>query len=332
MARLRVALAGAGMVSRHHLLAWQKLDTAEVVAIADPDHERATARATEFGIPQTFAAVPAMLDAVRPAALDIAAPMALHAALVRAAADRGIDVMCQKPLAPTLAEAQALAADARGRIRLMVHENWRFRPHYREIARWLREERIGRRHAFRLEVLGSGVLPESPAAIPHGLQRQPFLAGMERLLVLELLVHHLDLLRCLLGPLELVHARLARISPAVRGEDTGVILLQADGAIGSIFASMAAYGRGRGGDELEILGERGRISFRDGTARLLAAAPETFTVPDDAYQQSYDATIAHFVAALRSGAPFETPPEVHLAALALVEGIYAAAAAAQPMM
>ena len=266
--RLRVAVAGAGMVSRHHLLAWRKLDAAEVVAIADPDRERARARVEEFGIAQAFADVPAMLDAVRPAALDIAAPMALHGALVRVAAARGIDVLCQKPLAPTHAEAQALAAEVCGLIRLMVHENWRFRPHYRRIARWLQAGRIGRPQAFRLDILGSGVLPESPGSVPHGLRRQPFLAGMERLLVLELLVHHLDLLRFLLGSLELVQARLARISPAVRGEDTGIVLLRTDRAIGSIFASMAAYGRGRGGDELEILGERGRISLRGGTAQL----------------------------------------------------------------
>jgi predicted dehydrogenase len=199
MARLRVALAGAGMVSRHHLLAWSRLETAEVVALADPDRARAAARAAEFGIGQVFDDVPAMLDGARPAALDVAAPMATHGALVRAAAARGIDVLCQKPLAPTLAEARALAAEVAGRIRLMVHENWRFRPHYRRIARWLHEERIGRPRAFRLDVLGSGVLPESPGSVPHGLLRQPFLAGMERLLVLELLVHHLDLLRFLLG-------------------------------------------------------------------------------------------------------------------------------------
>jgi predicted dehydrogenase len=115
----------------------------------------------------------------------------------------------------------------------------------------------------------------------------------------------------------------------VRGEDTGVVLLRAESAIGSIFASMAAYGRGRGGDALEILGERGRISFQGDTAQLAAPEPESLTIPpEDAYQQSYDATIAHFVDAIRNRAPFETGPEVHLAALELVERIYQAAAAA----
>ena len=48
-------------------------------------------------------------------AVDIASPRETHAALVEIAAARGIDVLCQKPLAPTLAEAEALAGRVAGR-------------------------------------------------------------------------------------------------------------------------------------------------------------------------------------------------------------------------
>ena len=48
---LRIGLLGAGMVSRHHLIAWAAIpDQARVVAIADPSPENAARRATEFGI------------------------------------------------------------------------------------------------------------------------------------------------------------------------------------------------------------------------------------------------------------------------------------------
>ena len=59
-------------------------------------------------------------------AVDVAAPREFHAEMVRMAARRGLAVLCQKPLAPTLAEAEALVAEVGGRCRLMVHENWRF--------------------------------------------------------------------------------------------------------------------------------------------------------------------------------------------------------------
>ena len=53
---LRIGLIGAGMVSRHHLIAWANIaDQASVVAVADPSADNAARRASEFGIPQTFA-------------------------------------------------------------------------------------------------------------------------------------------------------------------------------------------------------------------------------------------------------------------------------------
>ncbi|WP_065756599.1 Gfo/Idh/MocA family oxidoreductase [Bradyrhizobium paxllaeri] len=71
---LRIGLIGAGMVSRHHLIAWASLsDQARVVAIVDPLAENAARRATEFGISQTFADAEAMLSATELDAIDIAA-------------------------------------------------------------------------------------------------------------------------------------------------------------------------------------------------------------------------------------------------------------------
>src|SRR5687767_5509703 len=109
---LRVGLVGAGWVTQHHLHAWAALQgRATVVAIADPALDRAQARAQAFGIGAVHASAQAMLDAEQLDAIDIAAPRELHAPLVRLAAARGLPVLCQKPLAPTLAEAEALVAE-----------------------------------------------------------------------------------------------------------------------------------------------------------------------------------------------------------------------------
>ena len=62
---------------------------------------------------------------------------------IAAALARDIDVMCQKPLAPSLDEALGLARLVTPRARLMVHENWRFRPWYRELKRWLEAGDLG---------------------------------------------------------------------------------------------------------------------------------------------------------------------------------------------
>ena len=141
---IRVALAGAGMISWYHLVAWRKLgERVRLVAVCDPDLRRARQRADEFGIARVYQDAETMLAAEAIDALDVASPRETHAAWVEAAARRGIDVLCQKPLTPTLAEAETLVRKVEGKTRLMVHENWRFRPWYRALKRWIAEGDLG---------------------------------------------------------------------------------------------------------------------------------------------------------------------------------------------
>src|SRR6202047_5103512 len=84
---LRIGLIGAGMVSRHHLIAWADIaDRARVIAIADPSRENATRRADEFAISNIYADAEAMLAVSELDAVDIAAPRQFHAPLVRLSA------------------------------------------------------------------------------------------------------------------------------------------------------------------------------------------------------------------------------------------------------
>jgi predicted dehydrogenase len=175
--RLRIGLIGAGMVSRHHLIAWGDIaDQARVIAIADPSRENAARRADEFGISNIYADAEAMLGGTGLDAVDIAAPRQFHAPLVRLAAKHCLPVLCQKPLAPNLREAIELAAEVKDQTRLMVHENWRFRGYYRDAAAWLREDRIGNVKQAQLTLLTSGVLP-GPDGLRPALERQPFMRG-----------------------------------------------------------------------------------------------------------------------------------------------------------
>jgi predicted dehydrogenase len=322
---LRVGLIGAGMVSRHHLIAWAELkDQARVVAVADPSQENAARRAGEFGITATFRDAETMLAETELDAVDIAAPRAIHASLVRLAAAKGLPVLCQKPLAVDLKEATQLAAEVKDRIRLMVHENWRFRGYYRDAASWLRDGRIGNVKQAQLTLLTSGFLPGADGLRP-ALERQPFMRHEKRLLVAEVLIHHLDTLRMLLGPLRVTAAGLSRGCADLAGEDSAVIQLKAqDGANVTVFASFAANGFPAVQiDRLDVLGDKGSIRL-DGP--LLTCTGEN---PDERrydlaveYQGSYNRTIAHFVHALRDGTPFETAPDDNLETLKLVEDCY----------
>ena len=76
-----------------------------VVAICSPQLDQARALAAEFGVPATYDDAAALLAAERPDAVDIVTPDHTHAALAQLALEHGAAVICQKPMAPTLAEA-----------------------------------------------------------------------------------------------------------------------------------------------------------------------------------------------------------------------------------
>jgi predicted dehydrogenase len=325
---LHVALAGAGMISHYHLIAWRNLgERARVVAICDPDLKRAERRAEEFGIAHAYDRADAMLDAEAINALDVASPRETHASWVEAAAARGIDVLCQKPLTPTLAEAEALAERVRDRIRLMVHENWRFRPWYRLLSKWMAAGEVGEIFGGHLVMASSGFLPDENGRRPS-LVRQPFMQHEARLMLAEVLIHQLDVVRWLAGPLRVVSARAMHSISDIVGETLATVLLEtASGAPIVVSGTMAAPGYPpRTQDRLELYGRKATAVLAGTELSLLGPTPRRESYDFDAgYQASFDGVMVHFVECLASGAPFETRPEDNLETLRLVEHAYWAA-------
>ena len=222
MSRLRVATIGAGYFSAFHHDAWARIPEVELVAVCDADAGKAQAFAKRFRIPNTFTDVAAMLDAVGPDLVDIATPPATHLALIRETTSRRLPTICQKAFCRSLDEAEtAVGLAAAADTLLVVHENFRFQPWHQELKRQLDAGRIGELYqvSFRLRP-GDG---QGPGAY---LDRQPYFQEMERFLVHETAIHLIDVFRCLLGEPESVMARLTRLNPAIKGEDSGVMLLE----------------------------------------------------------------------------------------------------------
>jgi predicted dehydrogenase len=321
----RVAILGAGWVSAYHLEAWRRQNRrAEVVALADPDATARQSRAAEFGVASTYDSAEALLAKAEIDAVDICAPREVHARLVQLATARGLPILCQKPLAPTLAEAEQLVADVDGRTRLMVHENWRFRQTYRRLRAWLDAGYAGEIRHVQLELLSSGMIPDATGARP-AITRQPFFRTLDRLLVSEVLIHHIDTLRFLFGELELVHARLERSHDEIRGEDVASLLLQRrDGTPVAIVANLAVHGAPPlPKDHLHIFGADGTLLLNDG--QLYGAGRQELHEaydPVETYQGSYDSVIGHFLDCLESDSQFETSPADNLETLRIVEAAY----------
>lgn len=323
---LRIGLLGAGMISVHHLAAWSRIEEVSVVGIADSDINRARTRAEAFSIPAAFSSAEDLIAATRPDALDIATPVETHGPLCRLVAAHGIDILCQKPLAADHAEATAIVEDVGARVRFMVHENWRFRPSYRQVRAWLDNDRIGALRWASMCVESSGLLPDGAGRLP-ALERQPFLAMLPRLLVFEVLIHHVDVLQWLFGNLSVLAARLLRGSAAVRGEDTAAILFEtAQSAPVQLSASMTVAGAPAGiADHFVIVGSEGVIRLSPGSVEIRGRTVETREWSfEELYTASFEGALRAFVQGIRSGQIFETEASDNLRVLQVVDNIYEA--------
>lgn len=327
---LKGVMAGAGYFAQFHADAWRRIPEVDIAAIADPDQPRARDFAQRYGIPRVYAAVEEMIRAEEPDFLDIVTRPDTHLALTQLAASLGVDVICQKPMAPTMAECTAMVrAASEAGVRLLVHENWRWQPWYRESRRLLESGALG--EPFSVSFLmrtGDGRGPE-PYAV------QPYFRSMPRLLIYETLVHFLDTFRFLLGEIDSVFCETARINPVIAGEDAAWIQLHfRSGAHGLIDANRIsghappppAFG------ELRVECARA-VLFMDGYGRLAlqqhGEQPQAhgYAIPETGYKgDSVFAFQQHAAACLRAGAPCESEGQTYLRTVRLVEACYESAA------
>ncbi|MPZ11359.1 MAG: gfo/Idh/MocA family oxidoreductase [Kiloniellaceae bacterium] len=323
---LSAALLGAGMISLYHLRAWRAMGV-PVTAVCDPDRARAEERAREFGVDRIYTDAADLFEDGGFELADIAASVEAHDPLTRLAADHGVHVMLQKPMTRSVAEAEALVDYVGERVRFMVHENYRFRPHYMTVRRWIDEGRIGRPRHAAITVRGSGLCPR-PDGEPFLVERQPYLRQFDRNLVFETMIHHLDVLRLLVGPLQVVAARLNRLAEGLPGEDTASILLAGSaGLIATADGCICAPGYPQlHGDRLEVVGTEGTVVMDYN--RVFLVGDEENAVEVDLlgrYQECFDHAVGDFIVGVRDGTPFETDRLDNLETLRLMESVYAAA-------
>ena len=333
-----IALLGAGYAARIQLACWREIPGASVIGVWNRSAERARALAAEFGVP-SFDELHALLAQSAVDAVDIATAVETHRDYALQAAASGKHVLCQKPLAPSFAEAEAIVRDCEAAgIRLMVNENWRWRPWYRAARDLLDRGVIGQPFYLHLACRSAAAVatPERP---PQSLfARQPFLRRMRPLIVLELGPHHFDIVRFLFDEPEDVYARTLKVTPAERvaGEEVATTLFGYPDRLAQVELSWASLGYPADAvnpDVLAIEGTEGslfvdhdgqvRVSHRDGNQELISVDTT------DAYRRSWQAALAHFAECLESGAPFETSGTDNLNTLRLVFAAYDSAATHQ---
>lgn len=337
MPRKRAAVVGCGFFADNHLNAWRDLrERCDLVAVCDLDEAKAASAARRFDVPGVYSDFEAMLLKERPDFVDIVTTAPSHRALVETCARHGVPAIVQKPLAPDWADAQALVAAMRkaGKL-LMVHENFRFQRPLLRAREIVRGGAIGRpvwgRFSWR-----------SGFDVYAG---QPYLATVERFILLDLGIHVLDVARAFLGEADEVVCRTQSIKPGIAGEDMATAMLRhRDGAVSVVEVSYASklspdpfpqtllHIDGTEGSVLLQDRYRMTVTGRDGAiTETVAPNPSSWgTEPWLLTQDSVVATQAHWLDCLEQGREPETSGDDNLRTFALVEACYRSAADGAP--
>jgi len=272
-APLNIALIGSGFMGRAHALAFAAADrtfdlplSPRVVLLADRDLETAERAAASLGIGRASGD---WREAIADASIDmvaIATPNLLHAPIAIAALEAGKAVYCEKPLATTIADSEAMTAVAAASGRpTAVGFTYLYNPMIALARELIADGEIGEVTAFR------GIHAEdfmASADAPFNWRCEPEQAGGA---LADIGSHIIAMAQHLVGDIAAVSGRLHTAYPTRRdaaGNNRAVtvddqmdaVVEFAGGATGTLAASWIASGR-KMGLAFEISGTRGSISF-----------------------------------------------------------------------
>jgi myo-inositol 2-dehydrogenase/D-chiro-inositol 1-dehydrogenase len=319
---VRVGLIGAGVMGADHAATQAgAVAGAEHAAVSDADPARIAAL-VERGIVQRSHADPHAL--IRDRAIDavlVASPDETHAALVLACLDLGKPVLCEKPLAPTVAECLEVVAreSALGRRLVQIGFMRRFDPGYVAMKRTLDASEIG--------------APLLMHCVHRNRSAPPFIDS--RSLITNAAVHEIDIVRWLFGH-EIARATVVASRPTSRAQirDPQLVLLQvADDVLVDVEVFVnAQYGYDVRG---ELVGETGTVSLAaPHPVSLRSAGSEGFRhAPDwrERFAEAYRAQLQAWIGAVVSGVPVGASAWDGYAAMAVAEACLSSLGSGQPV-
>jgi 1,5-anhydro-D-fructose reductase (1,5-anhydro-D-mannitol-forming) len=224
-----------------------------LVSVVSRDQGRAEEFARAHGAASALDDYPKMLGDPRVQAVYIATPNALHAEQVIAAARAGKHVLCDKPLALTVAGARTCVEECRSAgVRLGITFQTRFHDGLAEAARLVSSGEIGK-------VVVAEVTMSAGRNLPGGWRTDPELAGLGT--INNIGVHAFDVLRYLLGSEVSEVAALADAEPGYRVDTTALVLLRfRSGALAYVNANQSVpHSR----DDIVLYGSEGRVLGRN---------------------------------------------------------------------
>ncbi|HYI93194.1 MAG TPA: Gfo/Idh/MocA family oxidoreductase [Bryobacteraceae bacterium] len=234
--KLRTAILGCGKVAHLHASALVTLDESNLVAVCDVNLERAKAFATQYRA-AAFNNLSEMIACAAVEVLVICTPHPLHATGATAAANAGVHVLVEKPLASTVTDCDAMIEAARrNHVRLGVVSQRRYFEPVMRMKAAIDAGKIG------TPVLGTVAMFSWRDEVYY--RSDPWRGRWDTEgggVLINQSPHHLDILQWLMGPVEEVVARWANLNhPYVEVEDTALAILKfRSGGLASITVSVS---------------------------------------------------------------------------------------------
>ncbi len=256
MERIRFALIGCGRISRNHFESMKQLDNATIVSCADNVEERAREASEKYGVNSYYTNYLEMLDKEKPDAVIICTPSGIHPEIGIEAANRGIHVITEKPMAIRLSEADDLVkACDQNRVMLFVVKQNRLNTTMQLLKRAIDKERFGRIYLAQSNVFWQRPQEYYDLASWRGTWEFDGGAFMNQA------SHYVDALHWLIGEVDHVLAETATMARKIETEDTGCAILKfRNGVIGNINVTMLTYPKNFEGS-ITILGEKGSVKI-----------------------------------------------------------------------
>lgn len=336
--KLKGVAIGAGYFSKFQYEAWTRIPEVEITALCNSNLERAKDIMKPYGVKNHYTDYKEMILKEKPDFVDIITPPETHFEMCKFAADHGVHIICQKPLAPNYEESKKIVDYVSNKgIRFVVHENFRFQPWHREIKNIINHGEIGNLFSLNFRSrMGDGWGEDAY------LGRQPYFRDYKKLLIYETGVHFIDTFRYHAGEVKSVFAILKRLNPVIKGEDSGLMVLNFENNSHAIWDAnrynennfkKKRYTFG----EYLIDGSKGSIRlYSDGqiTVQKLGETEKNHSYIHNDVGFAGDCCYIFqrdFIDKLISGATFETNGENYLKTLLAQEAVYKSAEINSPV-
>ncbi|WP_430495375.1 Gfo/Idh/MocA family protein [Rossellomorea marisflavi] len=327
MKPLKIGVIGCGSIAKHrHIPEYMANEQAEIVAVCDIVKDRAEEMADQIGA-KAYTDYKELLKDESIEAVSVCTPNALHAPISIDALKAGKHVLCEKPMATSTEEAQAMidAANQAGR-KLMIGHNQRFVPSHQKAKELISKGEAGKIYSFRTAFGHGG--PEGWSVDGKDSwffrKEEAFIGAMG-----DLGVHKTDLMRYILGEEFVEVGAFVETSSKENADvdDTAVCVLKTEsGTIGTLAASWSYQ---KEDNSTVIYGEKAVLRLEEDPVNSLVVQYSTGEVvkyelggiqTNDDGGQSASGVIDRFVTSVVEDVPAAVPGEEAMKSLQVVLG------------